>query len=217
MRPERAAATGSIVSQTLPSNARELAFLTILVTAPCDIDDVCYIQAAHIEEYLNSPAVWDALSPPKQIKNYTITSDSVARSFATTSDEMTSTSKLVAFLLANQVHYLAYQGNLDLACNTAGNLRWADSLSWKGQVEFTSKRLQPWTSIVSATGKNETVGSMKEVRVRVSGHADTASRFAIVTVNDAGHFVSTPRRKRYGHIVYANLVAAPPRSTRCGP
>ncbi|KAF7594750.1 hypothetical protein BBP40_008457 [Aspergillus hancockii] len=163
------------------------------ITAPCDVDDVCYVKATDIEQYLNTPTVWDALLPPKQIKKYTIVSDSIAGRFAATSDEMTPTSDLVAFLLANQIHYLAYQGNLDLACNTAGNLRWADSLSWKGQVEFTSKRLQPWASLVAATGKNETVGSTKEVQVRVSDTANAASRFAIVTVDNAGHFLPQDR------------------------
>ncbi|KAJ5104368.1 alpha/beta-hydrolase [Penicillium alfredii] len=163
------------------------------ITAPCEIDNICYIEAARIEQYLNSPRVWNALSPPKQVKKYKIDSDAVARAFGTTSDTMTSASDLVAFLLENQVHYLAYQGNLDLACNTAGNLRWADSLRWKGQAEFTSKPLQPWKSVLAATGVNETVGKMKAIQVRVSGHADTPSRFAIVNVDDSGHFLPQNR------------------------
>lgn len=103
---------------------------------------------------------------------------------------MISTSDLVAFLLANQVDVLNYQGNLDLACNTAGNLRWAHSLSWKGQVEFASKSLQPWLSVIAATGRNEVVGSMKEVNIRMSEDSNVTSRYAFVTVDDAGHMVS---------------------------
>ena len=103
---------------------------------------------------------------------------------------MTSSSDQVAFLLQSGIHYMAYQGNLDLACNTAGNLRWANSLAWKGQAEFASKSLQPWHSIVAATGKNETVGKMKEVRIRVNDKSEHELRFAIVTVDNAGHFVS---------------------------
>ncbi|KZF18844.1 alpha/beta-hydrolase [Xylona heveae TC161] len=163
------------------------------ITAPCEIDEMCYIQAARIEQYLNSPAVWDALSPPKQIKEYKFVADSVIHAFDKTSDGMTSQSDLVAFLLANQVHFLAYQGNLDLACNTAGNLRWAHALSWKGQVEFTSKSLRPWTSVVAATGEKETVGSAKEVQVRMSDSADIESRFAFVTVDGAGHLLPQDR------------------------
>lgn len=153
---------------------------------------MCYIQAVHVEQYLNTPAVWNALSPPKQISEYKMVSEAVIDAFAKSSDGMTSTSDLVAFLLANQVHFLAYQGNLDLACNTAGNLRWAHSLVWKGQAEFASKPLRPWRSPVAATDRNETVGTMKEVWVRV-GNADTESRFALVTVDGAGHLVSTCR------------------------
>ncbi|EAL91158.1 putative carboxypeptidase Y [Aspergillus fumigatus Af293] len=162
------------------------------ITAPCEIDDMCYIQAVHVEQYLNTPAVWNALSPPKQISEYKMVSEAVIDAFAKSSDGMTSTSDLVAFLLANQVHFLAYQGNLDLACNTAGNLRWAHSLVWKGQAEFASKPLRPWRSPVAATGRNETVGTMKEVRVRV-GNADTESRFALVTVDGAGHLLPQDR------------------------
>ncbi|GME31065.1 alpha/beta-hydrolase [Neofusicoccum parvum] len=163
------------------------------ITAPCEIDDMCYIQAARIEQYLNTPAVWGSLSPPKQIKKFKVYSESVNRAFAQGSDEMTPSSELVAFLLANQVHFLVYQGNLDLACNTAGNLRWAHALPWKGQAEFTSKHLQPWKSLIASSGRNETVGTTKEVQIFVSDNAATASRFAFVTVDGAGHMLPQDR------------------------
>lgn len=147
-----------------------------------------------MQQYLNSPAVWDALAPPKQVKECKLESEAVDRAFASSSDTMVSTSDLVVFLLANEVHFPAYQGNLDLACNTAGNLRWANALPWKGQVEFASKPLRSWTSVVAATGKEETVGTTKEVKVRVSDSASTASRLATVTVDDAGHLVSISRQ-----------------------
>ncbi|KAJ6031893.1 carboxypeptidase Y [Penicillium herquei] len=163
------------------------------ITRPCEYNDICYIQAAWIDDYLNSKTIWDALSPPEHIKKFNVTSDAVAYAFTQTSDLVTSTDYQVAYLLQNQVNYLAYQGNLDLACNTAGNLRWANSLVWKGQAEFSSKSLQPWKSVVSATGKNETVGTMKEVRVRTSDASEKESRFAIVTVDNAGHFLPQDR------------------------
>lgn len=156
------------------------------VTAPCYIDEICYKEAAYIEQYLNSPTVREALSPPEGAKEYGIQSSAVVDAFATTPEAMTSSSDHIIFL-ASGVHFLAYQGNLDLACNTAGNLRWANSLAWKGQTEFTSKPLLPWTSNVA--GRNETVGTAKEVCVQLDGQAE-ASRFAFVTVNGAGHLVS---------------------------
>ncbi|RJE25206.1 Carboxypeptidase Y [Aspergillus sclerotialis] len=163
------------------------------ITAPCEVDEICYIQASRMEEYLNSPAVWNALAPPKQVKKYKLDSEAVARAFSTSSDTQTTTSDLITFLLANEVHFLVYQGNLDIACNTAGNLRWANSLSWKGQAEFASKALVPWMSVIAETGKKEVVGSTKEVRVRVSDSASTASRFAVVTVDNAGHLLPQDR------------------------
>lgn len=120
---------------------------------------------------------------------------------------MTSTSSLVGFLLANQIHVMNYQGNLDLACNTAGNLRWAHSLPWKGQVEFTSKPLQPWSSVIAATGKSETVGKMKEVAVQMSGTINTTSRYAFVTVDDAGHLVSYILHEEFHRVQLTRIVS----------
>jgi cathepsin A (carboxypeptidase C) len=157
------------------------------VTAPCDVDELCYQKSAYIKNYLNSPAVWEAISPPEQVKEYNLESDNVIAAFKTTPEGMTLSSHGVLFLLANGVHFLAYQGNLDLACNTAGTLRWAHSLAWKGQAEFASKELTSWVSNIA--GQNETVGKTKEVRVQLDGQTE-ASRFAFVTVNGAGHLVS---------------------------
>jgi cathepsin A (carboxypeptidase C) len=114
-------------------------------------------------------------------------SEAIVKAFGTTPEAMTSSSKHVLFLLANGVHFLAYQGNLDLACNTAGTLRWAESFSWKGQTEFASRSLMPWVS--SITGEDKTAGRTKEVRVQFDGQVE-ASRFAFVTVDGAGHLVS---------------------------
>jgi cathepsin A (carboxypeptidase C) len=110
------------------------------------------------------------------------------KAFWTTPEGMTYSSDAVLLLLSRGVHFLAYQGNLDLACNTAGSHRWANSLSWKGQVEFSAKSLQPWISKVD--GRDEVVGTTKEVRVQFDGHSKVASRFALVTVDGAGHLVS---------------------------
>lgn len=166
------------------------------VTAPCEIDEMCYIEAALIERYLNSPSVWEALSPPQQVTEYKFVATSVIDAFAQSADGMVSSSKQIAFLLANNVDFLAYQGNLDLACNTAGNLRWANSLSWKGQTEFTAKPLLPWVSINS--GSQEPVGLAKEIQVSVGEGTDETSRFAFVTVDNAGHLVSQSKIRREG-------------------
>ncbi|RDK40928.1 alpha/beta-hydrolase [Aspergillus phoenicis ATCC 13157] len=161
------------------------------ITAPCEIDEMCYIEAALIERYLNSPSVWEALSPPQQVTEYKFVVTSVIDAFAQSADGMVSSSKQIAFLLANNVDFLAYQGNLDLACNTAGNLRWANSLSWKGQTEFTAKPLLPWVSINS--GSQEPVGIAKEIHVSVGEGTDETSRFAFVTVDNAGHLLPQDR------------------------
>ncbi|KAJ6027783.1 hypothetical protein N7499_001241 [Penicillium canescens] len=161
------------------------------ITGSCVVDNFCYKETEQIEQYLNSPAVWAALSPPDEVKEYKIESDAVMKAFWTTPEGMTYSSDAVLLLLSRGVHFLAYQGNLDLACNTAGSHRWANSLSWKGQVEFSAKSLQPWISKVD--GRDEVVGTTKEVRVQFDGHTKVASRFALVTVDGAGHLLPQDR------------------------
>lgn len=45
-------------------------------------------------------------------------------------------------LLPSGIGVLFYPGNLSLACNTAGNTRWAEGKGWKGRLEFTAKVVQ---------------------------------------------------------------------------
>ncbi|KAM5445297.1 putative carboxypeptidase C [Microsporum audouinii] len=163
------------------------------ITVPCQVDDICYVQGPLLQNYLNSKLVWDAISPPKEVKQYKLSSTHVADVFGLTSDEMVPSTTQVEYLLANQIHVMNYQGNLDLACNTAGNLRWAHSIPWKGQPKFSSKPLVPWKSVLTSTGKNETVGKMKEVNIRVTDSTTTTTRYAFVTVDSAGHMVPQDR------------------------
>ncbi|EZF36061.1 Carboxypeptidase [Trichophyton interdigitale] len=163
------------------------------ITTPCQADDICYVQGLHLQSYLNTRLVWDALSPPKEVKEYKFASKKVEDAFDLTSDSMVPSTEEVEFLLANQIHIMNYQGNLDLACNTAGNLKWMHDIPWKGQAELSSKPLVPWKSVLASTGRNETVGRMKEVKVRVTDSATFATRYAFVTVDNAGHMVPQDR------------------------
>lgn len=113
----------------------------------------------------------------------------------------------VRYLLESQVDVLIYQvctihstrnylpqpfvntfkGNLDLACNTAGNLRWANSMSWKGEAAFAAKSLQPWKA--QHNGTTVDAGSFKEVQIKTVPGSEKKTRFAFVTVDNAGHLV----------------------------
>lgn len=94
------------------------------------------------------------------------------------------------YLLANEIDVLFYQGNLDLACNTAGNVRWSNSMPWRGQPAFSAKSLVPWTS--SKDGKKLKAGTFKQVDIAM-GEGKHATRFALVTIDGSGHLVSSPR------------------------
>jgi cathepsin A (carboxypeptidase C) len=159
----------------------------ILVTAPCDMDDLCYINSLWIEEYLNTNSVFVALGVPPEIKNYSISSIAVQDAFVLTEDLEISMMPQLEYVLANQIDVLIYQGNLDLACNTAGAKRWTAKMPWKGQAAFTSQELKPWKSVVD--GKEKVVGQFKEVNVRMVEGDEKKTRFALVTIDGSGHMV----------------------------
>ena len=153
------------------------------ITAPCVIDDFCYKSTEMIAKYLNLPRVFDALDVPrKHVKNFTVSSDEVALAFASGNDFEISMTPQLQYLFANKINVLIYQGKLDLACNTQGNLRYAQSVPWKGQAEFVAKPFRRWKS----NGKE--AGEFKEVSIKMS-EGDAKTRFAFLTVDSAGHMV----------------------------
>ncbi|TVY56314.1 Carboxypeptidase Y-like protein [Lachnellula cervina] len=153
------------------------------ITAPCDIDEFCYANTALIQDYLNLDTTFRALNVPKAIKNFTVGSEAVADAFQATNDLEISLMPELTYLLANQIDVLIYQGNLDLACNTAGAKRWTSNMAWKGQAEFTSRELKPWKS------GGEVAGTTKEVNIQMVEGDEKRTRFALVTVDGSGHMV----------------------------
>lgn len=152
------------------------------ITQPCVVDDFCYVEVERIEQYLNQPHVHAALGVPAGFGRYHIASDAVSAAFSLTADVSTTTEPEVLFLLHSGVHILLYQGNLDLACNTAGNLKWASAMPWKGQAAFSAKTLQPWHY------DGHKAGSFKEVHIQLGDNAHK-TRFTFLTVDGAGHMV----------------------------
>ncbi|KAF3003794.1 hypothetical protein E8E13_010204 [Curvularia kusanoi] len=144
-------------------------------------DELCYTEITKIGEYLNLPWVFESLHVPKAVANYTVFSEEVAIAFSLTNDGGLSTQPQVLYLLESGIDVLFYQGNLDLACNTAGNLQWANSMPWKGQPAFVAQDKRTWKD-----GKNE-VGWFKEVKIETASGRETT--FALSTVNGAGHLV----------------------------
>jgi cathepsin A (carboxypeptidase C) len=158
------------------------------VTAPCDIEDLCYPEGDLIEKYLNLDSTYAALQVPKAVGNYSIISRRVSEAFEQTKDLGINMLPELQYLLASQIDVLVYQGNLDLACNTAGAKRWTSNMAWKGQMEFTAKELLPWKSVED--GKEVVAGKFKEVNVKMVKGSDKTTRFTLLTVAGAGHMVS---------------------------
>ncbi|KAF4994304.1 hypothetical protein FGRMN_5889 [Fusarium graminum] len=151
------------------------------ITFPCESgDDLCYKESGLIEKYLNLPHVFKALGVPSELTKYAIYSMNVSNAFDSGFDVQTSTQSQILYLLNHDVDVLMYQGNLDLACNTAGNLKWSNSMPWKGQPAYVAQRPRAW----GAWGKE--IGWYKEVKIQM-GSTDKKTTFSFATVDGAGH------------------------------
>jgi carboxypeptidase C (cathepsin A) len=117
----------------------------------------------------------------------------------------------IQYLLASQIDILIYQGNLDLACNTAGAKRWTANLAWKGQAAFTSLDLKPWKSVKN--GKEVKVGMFKEVNVKMVDGDDKKTRFAFVTIDGSGHMVCWSKGMRGNGILLMECLIGSSRPT----
>lgn len=133
------------------------------------------------------PSSFNALSVPKSIKKYEISSEAISNAFQLTDDLEITMKPQLEYLLANQIDVLIYQGNLDLACNTAGAKRWTANMPWKGQTAFTSQELKPWKS--TRDGKDVVAGTFKEVNIKMVEGDEKVTRFAFVTIDGSGHMV----------------------------
>ncbi|PSN61633.1 alpha/beta-hydrolase [Corynespora cassiicola Philippines] len=158
------------------------------ITAPCETkDDLCYPEVQRISTYLNLPSVFEALHVPSAVKNYSVYNMLIEEAFALTNDEGISTQPEVIYLLDAGVDVLFYQGNLDLACNTAGNLQWANTMQWKGQPAFVAQSKRGWKV------DDKEVGWFKEVKTETLSGRETT--FAFSTINGAGHMVPLDKPK----------------------
>lgn len=152
------------------------------ITHPCETDDdICYKEGVALNDYLNLPWVFEALAVPKAVGNYSIVSEEIEYAFDLTSDGAISTQPQILYLLDNGIDVLFYQGNLDLACNTAGNLQWANSMAWKGQPAFVAQSKRPWKN------EGKEVGWFKEIKTETKSGRETT--FAMGTIDGAGHLV----------------------------
>ncbi|WYZ39540.1 hypothetical protein EsH8_III_001454 [Colletotrichum jinshuiense] len=156
------------------------------ITAPCETEDICYGASGAIEAYINSDRVWDALELPAGRKHdFRLISMDVNEAFGRSGDAFWSTEAQVKYVLESGVDVLVYNGDLDLSCNTAGNVRWTEKMAWAGQVEFNARDFEPWYAVKG--GKEVRAGRWKQVSKPTRGGRET--RFAFVTVDGSGHMV----------------------------
>lgn len=137
---------------------------------------------------MNSPQVWEALEVPSQVTNFSVLSEATSSAFSSSNDMYVNTMPQVKYNLENGIDVLVYNGNLDLACNSAGNKRWTDSLVWNGQAEFSSKDMRPWFSNID--GIQVEAGAFKTTRAYIKKDSPVKAELAFVTVHQSGHMVS---------------------------
>jgi hypothetical protein len=80
-----------------------------------------------------------------------------------------------------RIPFHLYIGDRDYTCNWKGNEAWTKALEWSGQNEFANKPLREWEVDGKRAGK---------VRSS-SGTTGSAGKFTFVTVEGAGHMVSS--------------------------
>ena len=124
---------------------------------------------------------------PKAVGSFSVLSQEIHAGFIINGDMAWSKQPQVLYLLDHCIDVLFYQGNLDLACNTAGNLQWASEMRWKGQPAFVAQPKRPWKN------EGEEVGWFKEVKTVTAGGRETT--FAFATVDGAGHLVPFDKPK----------------------
>ncbi|KAK2054456.1 alpha/beta-hydrolase [Colletotrichum caudatum] len=158
------------------------------ITRPCETETICYGAGEGIETYINSDRIWAALEIPAEVaRNFSLISWDVNSAFELAGDTSLTTEAEVKYILESGVDVLIYNGDLDLACNTAGNVRWTNRLSWAGQVEFNAKELEPW--FAAKGGERVLAGKWKQVTKPARGGGGRETRFAFVTVKGSGHMV----------------------------
>lgn len=169
------------------------------ITRTCEVDQFCYNAVLDIQSYMNTPSVWSALGVPEAVANFSLMSTDIHDSFLRGNDMYITTAKEVQYVLEEGVDVLVYNGNLDLACNTAGNLRWTERLPWAGQAEFVSRDLEPWYA--SKDGEVIEAGATKEVAVLAAPGNTKKSRFSFVTFDRAGHMVPLDQPEVTLHLI----------------
>ncbi|KAJ4212741.1 hypothetical protein NW759_011381 [Fusarium solani] len=174
------------------------------ITRTCEVDQLCYTGVLRIQDYVNEPSIRDVLGVPKQVGNFTVLNEEIQDLFGQGNDLYVNTAREVLFLLENEVDVLIYNGNLDLACNTAGNLRWTERVAWAGQADFVSQDMRVWHA--PKDGKTIKAGTMKEVAVKAKSQSKKPSRFSFVTVDMAGHMVPLDQPEISLHLINTWLI-----------
>jgi len=142
------------------------------ITKKCVGRRMCYEIFDDIEKYLNQPSVQELIGADPAVRNYTGSSETVARAFWNSNDAQFPTQYYIAALLERGVRVLLYVGANDFACNWRGNEEMSLALEWTGQEAFKSQPLRQW-----------------HVDSHVAGVTRSAGNLAFVTIDGAGHMV----------------------------
>jgi carboxypeptidase C (cathepsin A) len=141
----------------------------------CEGSDLCYKEGTAINEYLNRPEIRDTLGVEIS-GNFSSCSDSVSAGFNSNLDKWrVHTQAYVANLLDRGIRILIYAGTYDWQCNWVANKLWVDKLVWSQSDVYQRENWREWT-----------------VDGKVAGEVKETDFLSFVTIEEAGHMMSTP-------------------------
>jgi cathepsin A (carboxypeptidase C) len=120
-----------------------------------------------IADYLNQPAVRDALHVSPDANAWTDSSDIVAKILER--GEQNSSADLFPQLF-KKLRVLIYNGLYDMDCNFMGTDDWLASLEWSGSQAFHKQPRLPWTDNGELLGHFRSTGNLTQVLVNGAGH-----------------------------------------------
>lgn len=138
------------------------------IRTQCGKSDLCYDDLQYIDDYLNQPAVKQAVGA--KVEKYTGCNMDVNRNFLTAGDWMKPYYTAVSDVLAKNIPVLIYAGDKDFICNWLGNQAWVRQLKWSGSAGMSKAKVEPWIVDGKEAGTKFNHKHFTFLRVYEAGH-----------------------------------------------
>lgn len=144
--------------------------------------DRCVDPPGGLIDWLNEEKVREAFGADDEAGKFAGSSDQVFQDFFESGEVGYPSHPWVTEILDAGIKVLVYAGNKDWLCSAPGMLRFVDSLSWGGQVQFETAAFLP---VFACADSDDPCRSGK----RLWGYHKRYENFSYMEVDEAGHFV----------------------------